>query len=173
MKLDLRKHLPRLALTALAALLGSGVVLGIVQANVQEWAKSSGNDQYLVNYAGPAMTRLAETTSSMPFIFITTMILGGAIFLWADSFARRWLEWYAGHRGHAISVRSIDRKLASMTLFFFLVVAMILSGAWVLYERRNAPTDKQLVTSADTPKQPLSEEDRRFRYELRGFSLST
>jgi hypothetical protein len=176
MKIDLRKHLPRLVLTALAAVLGSGVVLGIVQANVQEWAKASGNDQYLVKYSGPTMVRLAEITSSGPFVFFTAMLIGGALSLWADTFVRRWLEWRASNTGK-ISFRTVDRKLASMTTLFIFITATVICGAWVLYEQRYG-SSKQTdhvpqIANDQKPKAPLSEEDRRFRYELRGFSLST
>jgi hypothetical protein len=176
MKIDLRKHLTRLVLTALAAVLGSGVVLGIVQANVQEWAKASGNDQYLVKYSGPTLDRLAEITSSGPFVFVTAMLIGGALSLWADTFVRRWLEWRANNAGK-FSFRNVDRKLASMTTLFIFVTATVICGAWVLYEQRYGSSKlidhvPQLAND-QKPKPALSEEDRRFRYELRGFSLST
>lgn len=136
MKLDFRRHFTRLALTALAAVLGSGVILGLVQANVQEWAKASGNDQYLVKYTGPAMDRLAAFTSSGPFVFITAMIVGGALFLWADSFVKRWSEWRISQSGKIFSIKNIDRRLASMTTLFILIIAVVMCAAWVAYENR-------------------------------------
>ncbi len=57
----------RYAVTCLAAVLGSGVILALVQANVQEWAKANSQDQYLVKYAGPIVDRLIELTQSSAF----------------------------------------------------------------------------------------------------------
>jgi hypothetical protein len=152
MKFEFRKHFTRLALTALAALLGSGVILGLVQANVQEWAKASGNDQYLVKYTGPLMDRIAAFTSSAPFVFVTAMIVGGAMFLWADTFVRRWSEWWAAQSGKPFSIRNIDRRLASMTTLFILMAAVVLCAAWVAYENRKPADQVTTVTATQTPR---------------------
>lgn len=83
------RRVARLAMTGLAALLGSGIVLGLVQANVQEWAKAQGQDQYLVRYAGPIMTRLAEITQSSTFLAVAWAVIGGSLVLWIDYALRR------------------------------------------------------------------------------------
>jgi hypothetical protein len=88
-KEQFHRRVIRIALTALAALLGSGIVLGLVQANVQEWAKANEQDQYLVKYAGPVVDRLAEITQSATFIAIAWMVIGGATILWIDYALRR------------------------------------------------------------------------------------
>lgn len=83
------RSVARLALTGLAAVLGSGIILGVVQANVQEWAKATGQDQYLVRYVGPIIDSLAGMTQSPIFLAIAWGIIGGASALWLDYALRR------------------------------------------------------------------------------------
>jgi len=62
---------------------------GWLQANVQEWAKANGQDQYLVKYAGLIVDRLAELTQSSTFFAIAWAVIGGAAILWIDYAIRR------------------------------------------------------------------------------------
>lgn len=79
----------RLLITALAIVLGSGVLSPLVQANWQAWAQKTGNDQYLIRYADSAMTSLVELAQTSWFVFITGFFIGGAVCLWLDFWLRR------------------------------------------------------------------------------------
>jgi hypothetical protein len=87
----LHRRMMRYCLTGLAAILGSGVALGLVQANVQEWARANNQDQYLVRYVGLTMNSgLAEITQSMAFQAVAWAVIGAAIAVWIDFAIRRW-----------------------------------------------------------------------------------
>lgn len=78
----------RLLTTLTGTIFGAGVISPIVSANWQEWAKATGQDQYLVRYAAPLVDKLAAITGSGWFIFVTGFFIGGAAFLWMDYFLR-------------------------------------------------------------------------------------
>lgn len=78
----------RYALTACAFVFVTCLIGGLFQANVQEWAKATGNDQWMVQYAGVAMANLAATAQTSWFIAVTAFLVGGSVFLWADYFLR-------------------------------------------------------------------------------------
>lgn len=80
----LHRRTMRLIVTGIAALLGSGIIISLVQSNVQEWAKANNQDQYLVKYAGPIMDSLAQVTQSTTFLAAAWAIIGGAVVLWVD-----------------------------------------------------------------------------------------
>ncbi len=143
---------PKWLPTALSVLVGTGVVSPIVSANWQEWAKVHGSDQFLIQYVDPAMTRLAQITLSGPFVFVTAMIIGGAFSLWADTFVRRWSQWWAANSDKTFSFKTIDRRLASMTVFFILIAAAVLAGGWAAYENRKPALLQSSET--DTPVVP-------------------
>lgn len=79
----------RYLLTGCAFIFGSCMLGGWLQANVQEWAKASGQDQYLVGLAGPLMARLADVAQSQVLIAIGWASIGGAVILWLDYTLRR------------------------------------------------------------------------------------
>jgi hypothetical protein len=79
----------RAVLTVSAFILGSCLLGGWLQANVQEWAKANGQDQYLVKYVGPTMARLAEITQTPLFIAIAWSVIGGSLIMWVDYALRR------------------------------------------------------------------------------------
>lgn len=141
----------RYAITGLAAVLGSGVFLALVQANVQEWAKANTQDQYLVKYARPIVDRLIELTQSSAFFAIAWAVIGAAAILWID---------------YAIRQRT---KRMAIALY---VMALVLFGlaTWILYQ----PSAKVAQTTVLAPTGPiiLSPEDRRFREDLRKFAVS-
>jgi len=105
----------RYVMTGLAAVLGSGVILGLVQANVQEWAKANSQDQYIVKYARPIVDRLAELTQSSAFFAIAWAVIGGAAILWIDY--------------------TIRRRTKKMALALY-IIALTLAGlaTWILFQ---------------------------------------
>lgn len=81
--------IPRWIPTVLAVVFGTGLLSPLVQANVQEWAKKNGWDQFLVQFAEPsAMDRLVQITQTGWFIFAAGFFIGGAVFLWLEYFLR-------------------------------------------------------------------------------------
>lgn len=79
----------RYIVTACAFLFVTCLLGGLLQANVQEWAKATGQDQYLVRYAGVFVSKLADLTQSTAFLAIAWSFIGGASFLWIDYALRR------------------------------------------------------------------------------------
>lgn len=79
----------RYIVTVFAFIFISCLLGGWLQANVQEWAKASGQDQYLVKYAGPAMDKLEELTRNSLFLAIAWSVIGGSLILWLDYALRR------------------------------------------------------------------------------------
>jgi hypothetical protein len=75
--------------TLLAIIFGAGTLSPLVGANWQEWAKQTGNDQYFVKYAGPAMDKLVPLVQTGWFIFAAGFFIGGAICLWIDYLLRK------------------------------------------------------------------------------------
>jgi hypothetical protein len=125
----------RYALTGLAAVLGSGFILGLVQANVQEWAKANAQDQYLVRYAGLVVDRLAELTQSSAFFAIAWAVIGAAAILWID---------YA--------VRRRTKKMA--IALYVLALALIGLATWILFH----PVKQ--VEAAQSPQSNISDAER-------------
>jgi hypothetical protein len=79
----------RYILTACAFIFVTCLLGGWLQANVQEWAKASGQDQYLVRYVGPTMSRLVEITETPLFLAIAWSVIGGSLILWIDYALRK------------------------------------------------------------------------------------
>ena len=111
------RRLVRLAMTGLAGLLGSGVILGVVQSNVQEWAKANKQDQYLVKYAGPILEGLAQITQSPTFLAIAWAGIGGAAILWIDYAIRR-------------------RTKMTAIVLYFLAACLVGLATWILLNPR-------------------------------------
>jgi hypothetical protein len=65
---------------------------GFFQANVQEWAKAKGQDQYLVKFAELAVNWLAAVSQSAWFQATAAFFIGGAIFLWTEHWVRAWVN---------------------------------------------------------------------------------
>jgi hypothetical protein len=65
-------------------LLGTAFIVPIIQANVQEWAKGRGYDQYLTKYWGPVVQSLTDYTQTQWFTFVLALFAGGTAFLWFD-----------------------------------------------------------------------------------------
>ena len=123
----------RYLLTACAFLFVTCLLGGWLQANVQEWAKANGQDQYLVRYVGPSMSRLAEITQSPVFLAIAWSVIGGSLILWID---------YA--------LRRRTKKMGTVLLLLAAAIAGI--AIWVLVapeaaqpeqQRRKRPLNKQ------------------------------
>jgi apolipoprotein N-acyltransferase len=83
-------RIPRWIPTTLAIIFGTGLLAPLVQANVQEWAKQNGWDQFLVRFAEPAtLDRIFQISQTGWFIFVAGFFVGGAALLWIDTFLRR------------------------------------------------------------------------------------
>ncbi|MFO1080354.1 MAG: hypothetical protein U1E23_07000 [Reyranellaceae bacterium] len=87
---------------AFAVVFVSGVLGALIQANVTEWAKAEGHDQYLVKSMGPAMTWLfdmwgasAEIIQTKWFLGVTGFVVGVACALWGEY----WLRGRSGRIG--------------------------------------------------------------------------
>ena len=80
------KTVRRYALTVFAFVFVTCLIGGLFQANVQEWAKATGNDQWMVQYAGVAIASLAATARTSWFIALTAFLVGGSLFLWTGYF---------------------------------------------------------------------------------------
>lgn len=82
------RSLFRAAISVLAIVFGTGTLSPLIDANWQEWAKTTGNDQYFVNYLGPTIVRLVELTQTGWFVFAAGFFVGGAAWLWLDYLLR-------------------------------------------------------------------------------------
>jgi len=133
----LRRRAMRLIVTGIAALLGTGGVMSLVQSNVQEWAKANNQDQYLVKYASPIMDRVADFAKSAFFLPVTCAIIGGAVFLWLD---------YA--------LRQRTKKMGIGLLILALVIAGL--GVWVLLNPAIEKSAATLATPSLAPASPIT-----------------
>jgi hypothetical protein len=85
----------RWIISGVAFVLGTCAVGGWIQANVQEWAKATGQDQYLVMLAqyfaepGSAITAVAAIVRSDWFVGSALFSTGFAIALWVEYLFRR------------------------------------------------------------------------------------
>jgi hypothetical protein len=78
-RLTLRGVVDTLAVTAM-----TGAVGGLVSLNVQHYAKGTPFESIL-DLLRPAMQWLRETTTDPRFLVVTALLVGGTIFLWADT----------------------------------------------------------------------------------------
>lgn len=131
----------RYILTACAFVFVTCLLGGWLQANVQEWAKASGQDQYIVRFAGPAMTRLAEITETPAFIAIAWSFIGGSLILWIDYALRR---------------RAKTMGIALLVI----AVVVAFAGAWVLL----SPPAKQVSEQPPRPA-PLSQQNSATQFD--------
>jgi hypothetical protein len=78
----------RYAVSLLALVLGAGTLSPLIQANWQEWAKATSNNQYFLKYGAAIVANASEIVESSWFVFAVTFFVGGAICLWIDRLLR-------------------------------------------------------------------------------------
>lgn len=78
----------RSVISILAFILGTATLLPLVEANWHEWARTTGNDQYIVRFAEPIMARLLEFAQTGWFVFAAGFFVGGAVCLWLEHLVR-------------------------------------------------------------------------------------
>ncbi len=78
----------RIIVTILATVLGAGTLSPLIGANWQEWAKTTGNDQYFVKYGALVMGNVSAITQATWFVFLAGFFVGGAVCLWIDKIFR-------------------------------------------------------------------------------------
>jgi len=79
----------RYLVSLVALIFGAGTLSPLIQANWQEWAKATGNDQYFVKYGELVVIKVIELAQSSWFIFTAGFFVGGTVFLWLDYFLLR------------------------------------------------------------------------------------
>jgi hypothetical protein len=132
MRLDIRKHIVRLLTTAIAAVLGSGVILGLVQANVQKWAEANGYDQYLVRWWEPVVSDLASIAEMEWFSYLAWFFIGGAVVLWVDYGLRQWAK-----------------RMGIALLLIAAAIAML--GLWLLSTGSDKSGEHRVANGAQRP----------------------
>lgn len=78
----------RSVISLLALVFGAGTLSPLISANWQEWAKATGNDQYLVKYGATVVDSMSGITQAAWFIFLAGFFVGGSICLWFDRLLR-------------------------------------------------------------------------------------
>jgi hypothetical protein len=78
----------RTIISVLAFILGTGTLLPLVEANWHEWARTTGNDQYIIRFAEPIMAGVVGFAQTGWFIFAAGFFVGGAVCLWLEFLVR-------------------------------------------------------------------------------------
>jgi hypothetical protein len=138
-------------LTTLAVPAMVGAVQGLANLNVQHYARGTPLEAIL-DILRPSMLWLRETTTDPRFLVVTSLLVGGSLFLWADFIIRRWMTWRDSHAG------KIDRRLAAMTAVLIFGSGLVVSVIWLAIEvrmNREAPNILQPKTP-DAPPLPTA-----------------
>lgn len=80
-------RVPKGLLAFVTFILGTAFLIPIIEANVQEWARTNKYDQYLLG-EGPGLSTLASFTQSPWFTFFLGFFIGGTTLLWLDYWLR-------------------------------------------------------------------------------------
>ena len=145
----------RITVSAIAGTVLAAALAGVVSQTSGYATKASGTDAYLYGMALEAMGNFTDVTGSLPFLAITALAVGAAIYAWGDFVWRAWAtRWRSRSR---LSLRSPDRKLIAMSLMFIFGGGLALSALWYAGERylvKSEPTTKRAkveVKPAITP----------------------
>lgn len=145
----------RTIITLLGSAAATGIVVPIIQANVQEWAKAQGYDQFMVKYSEPTIASLIEIMQSPLFIVGAAVLMGGALWSWTDHVFRQW------QLNRPQSVSGLwdsrgSRRLVAMIIMLIAVAVVVVMALYLALDRSKQAGEHPPASAISVVQKPNS-----------------